>query len=134
MLAIQLERSFDGLDGRRVGPVRGLVIERDSLSILPSELEIVRFAGEQWRNAKESFVGVTIESPFRLFAQRSGRARAKCYGRFEFLHMVGGILYGSDDYRLTLASFNRFDRDWHMFLDNANWPRILLLPGDDPWY
>jgi hypothetical protein len=129
MLPIQLERSWNGLDGRRIGPVDGLRINGASLRILPLDVEILRLVGDRWRMDEEDYAGLTIESPTLVYVERSRRIKGRFYGPFDFLRVSQREIYTSNDRRLTLARYSPLDRQWHVCHDGTHWPRMLFFPS-----
>ena len=130
MLAIQLERSKDGFDGPRLGPVNGLQLEGQSLRTLPFNIEVLRLIGNLWATGSERFIGLTIETPTLIYAERSRRSKGKFFGPFQFIRVSHATIYASENRRQTIAKFNPIDNDWHLCEDHSNWPRIILLPCD----
>jgi hypothetical protein len=128
MLAVQLERSWDGLDRCRLPPIDGLRIDGISLRILPLNTEILRLVGDQWRTDNESFAGLVVETPILVYAERSRRSKGRFYGPFDFVRVSHTSIYSSINERRTFARFNPIDCDWHLCPDQSNWPRIILLP------
>ena len=129
MLAVQLERSWDGLDGHRIGPVDGLRIDGLSLRVLPLNVEILRFIADYWRIDNQRFTGLTIESPTLIYVERSRRLKGQFYGPFDFVRLSRMKIYTSEDARQTFSQFNILDGNWHLCHDNTHWPRIILLPS-----
>ena len=132
MLAIELQRTWEGIGGRRIGPVDGLRFDGRSLRVLPLNVEILRLAGDRWMGENESFVGLVIESPTIIYVERSRRVRGHFHGPFDFVRILNTAIYTSMDMRQTFARFNYLDDDWHLCHNGENWPRLMLFPSADP--
>jgi hypothetical protein len=77
---------------------------------------------------EEYYAGLTIESSTLIYVERSRHIQGRFYGPFHFLRVSQHEIYTSYNRRMTLARFNRFDREWHIAHDNSHGPRMLILP------
>ncbi len=127
MLPILLERSPDGVDGQRVGPVEGLRLHGRLLQIAPSNLEIAHFDGYDSRADGKRFAALVIESRVLVCVQRSRRHRGPFYGPFDFVRIANGRISTSVDGRLTFAQFDAIDANWHVCHEQTRWPTIVFL-------
>ena len=128
MLTMHLERSRDGAEGRWIGPVDGLRIVGRSLRVLPLNVEILRLAGDQWRDDDNSFVTLVIDSGALVYVERSRRTKGVFYGPFKHIRLVHGTIQTSKDGRQTLARFNTIDQVWHICADQSGWPSVIFFP------